>query len=209
MPGYLIEGLLRPNVVGIAIPKDLRAVAPSSLFANGMSAFAVATGDVFTWDATSVAADDSLTVIKPNDLGVFDPGRWLKLTLSGGGGGKAPLLFGLSGPYTDAVVPGTFDPPVLIEVAATINTVSLLREDAGLAGNTTVDVVVNESSIFALPADRPTVSFGAGSYAFDVKPPTVGGGVLNPGDIVEVYLVEKETGDTERPQGIRVAINIA
>jgi len=209
MPGYLTTGSLRPTVVGIAVPTDLRPVAPSSLFVDGMVAFPVATGGVFAWDSTSFDPDDGTTVIKPDDLGVIDPGRWKKLAIGGGGGDVAPLLFGLDGPYNDARVPGTFDPPVLIETARTINTVTLLRRDAGTAGNTTIDVAVNGASIFALPADRPSVPSGAGSFVSDSKPPTAGGGVLNPGDIVEVYLVEKETGDATRPQGIRVAINIA
>ena len=206
MPGYLTTGALRPNVVVIGVPTDLRPVAPSSLFIDGMTALAVATGGLFAWDSASLTPDDGATVIKPDDLGVIDPGRWKKVILAAPAQ-PPPLLFGLVGPYNDANVPGTFDPPVLIEMAATINTVSLLRRDPGTAGNTTIDVLVNGSSIFALPVDRPTVSSGAGSFATDSKVPTVGG-VLTPGDIVEVYLVDKETGDATRPQGIRVAINL-
>jgi hypothetical protein len=65
MPGYLTTGALRPNVVGIGVPTDLRPVAPSSLFIDGMTALAVATGGLFAWDSASLTPDDGATPYTP------------------------------------------------------------------------------------------------------------------------------------------------
>lgn len=41
---------------------------------------------IFYYDAFSTAADDGATVLKPDDVGAGDPGRWLVVPGTGGGG---------------------------------------------------------------------------------------------------------------------------
>ena len=43
--------------------------------------------ELWYFDENSTATDDGATILKPNDLGALDPGRWLIDTSGGGGGG--------------------------------------------------------------------------------------------------------------------------
>tara|TARA_Y100000034_G_scaffold67010_1_gene80863 strand:+ start:2207 stop:3811 length:1605 start_codon:yes stop_codon:yes gene_type:complete len=77
-------GTPRAVVMTADVP-GLRAVE-SMYFVDGMIA-RINIGNFYEWDSTNLAADDGTNVIKPDDIGVLAPGRWLLTTLGGGGGG--------------------------------------------------------------------------------------------------------------------------
>lgn len=195
----------RPSIVGIGPPTDLRPVLPSSLFRDFMQAF-TASGP-FVWDSASVLPDDGVTVIIPNDIIFPAPGRWLK---TGSASGAGVIDFTLSGQYSGAVVPGFFDPPVIVQVGFTIDHVFLVRRTAGTGSRTQVDVTKNGVSIFNAPGDQPRVNATDGDYASaigNVFAP--GANVFVPGDILEVSLEKVEGfkgGPPAGPEGVRVTI---
>lgn len=71
----------------------------SSLFTAGMLALVTISGTrtLFSWDASSMAADDGTTVIKPNDISGGDPGRFLYLPLSQGVSTSNQIVPAISG----------------------------------------------------------------------------------------------------------------
>lgn len=66
---------VRPEIEGLTTAAGVRQIAPSAIFAPGMRC-STSIG-LFLWDATSLVADDGATVLRPNDVGVGDPGRWI------------------------------------------------------------------------------------------------------------------------------------
>lgn len=73
----------RPLISGVTNAAGLRAVAPSASFGQGITAVVAGLGS-FAFDTASLAVDNGTTVIKPDDILVGNPGRWLA---TGGGGG--------------------------------------------------------------------------------------------------------------------------
>jgi len=55
-------------------------------------------GELWIYDSANTSVDDGTTVLKPDDLGGGDPGRWLVVSAGGGGGG------GGSGSSIDQVI---------------------------------------------------------------------------------------------------------
>jgi len=82
----------RPLISGVTNAAGLRAVAPSASFGQGITTVVAGLG-AFAFDTASLAVDNGTTVIKPNDILVGNPGRWLAV----GGGGAEYAQF-----YTDA-----------------------------------------------------------------------------------------------------------
>lgn len=71
------------GVFVVALVGNLRALLP---LATNLVAFLVdldvvgdGQGGQYRWVALSTAADDGISIIKPDALGVLDPGRWLKM----------------------------------------------------------------------------------------------------------------------------------
>src|SRR3990167_1821384 len=87
MPAPYFQTSSRPLLVAADAP-TLRAVA-SNLFSQGMVSRVIGIATVFDWDPASLAVDDGMTVIKPNDIPALSPGRWILSTFGGGGGGGA------------------------------------------------------------------------------------------------------------------------
>lgn len=118
--------------------------------------------------------------------------------------------FLLSGAYSSASLPGTFDPPFLTDSPSTVTHVSMIRRTAGSSGVTKVDILKNGASIFIHDADKPQVNAGAGNYAISIVDVFVGGVLtLVPGDILEAVLQSAETyaaGPPEGPEGLCVKI---
>ena len=206
---YLQGAPIRP-LVCVEFPTDLRPAEPSALFVPWMLAFVWNVKDFFVWHATSLDADDGATVIKPNDLGAGDPGRWKRLG-SGGTMAVETYLFRLDGPYAGAIIPGTFDGPMLVISARTIANVWLLRRRSGGAGTTRIAVAINGANLFPLPANEPQVTAVMGDYAVASSNTFVPGmATLAPGDAVEVYLQESETDvPPNTPEGLCVVIEFA
>lgn len=163
----------------------------------------------FAWDSVSVAADDGVNVIKPNDLAPIDPGRWLRLASPVPPPGAGELHFTLSGMYAGAIVPGVFDPLYIAPLGFTITSVQVMRRTAGLAGSTDIDVTKNGVSILAAPP--LSVTAGAGDNATVVTAAFApGANVFLANDILEVVLVAVETfnpGLPVGPEGLRIVIN--
>lgn len=204
MSGYLKGCTLRPLLVGVTTPLALRAVEPSSAFIVGMIAMLAPFGVMYEWDPLSTDPDDGSIIIRPNDIAPANPGRWLLLTR--GVSAPAPAVFELNGPYNGAT-PGTWvGGPIVCGTPREISLVTMVRRAAGTGGDTTVDVYLNGSSIFAAAGDRPTVAFGAGDYAISKKAPTLPA-VCASGDIIDVALVDAELGGATKPEGLCVIVS--
>lgn len=194
----------RPTITGLAVLTDLRDVLPSSLFASGMRA---ETGSgPFAWDAASLLADDASTVIRPTDVPVLSPGRWIKQASTSPGSGRLEFL--ISDVYSGVIVPGFFEPPVVVDVGFTLDRVYLQRRTAGASGSTIVDVLKNGTTIFSgLP---PRVFASSGNYATaNGSAFTLGANVYTPGDVLEVLLSQVELfsgGPPPGPEGLRVTL---
>lgn len=73
--------------IAMILPKtsmaDLRAVATTDANAQYFEAMVHVAGNAtfFYFDAASTAVDDGATILKPDDILVANPGRWLKLTV--------------------------------------------------------------------------------------------------------------------------------
>lgn len=73
------------SVTEITFPGNLAQVLsiialrslPSTNFKDGQLYAVGQIGGIYTWDASSLAADDSLSVVKPNDITPIQAGRWL------------------------------------------------------------------------------------------------------------------------------------
>ena len=63
--------------------------------------------------------------------------------------------------------------PTLVTVARTINSVKILRQDAGSSGTTTIDVNKNGTTIFTTQANRPSVTYTDGDNATDSGTPDI------------------------------------
>lgn len=77
--GTILAGILGSGLKSVAgldadTASDIRTV---SLYGNGMQAYCAALNAYFRFDSNSVAADDGATVLKPDDVPVGNPGRWL------------------------------------------------------------------------------------------------------------------------------------
>lgn len=83
------------GVVSITFPGNLTQVAtadglrglPSFGLTNGQIAGVVELASEYSWDPASLTADDGQAVIKPNDTGPLQAGRWLLYSGTGTGGG--------------------------------------------------------------------------------------------------------------------------
>lgn len=73
---------VRPEIEGATTAAQVRACAPSSAFVRGMRC--ATSAGLYIWDPSSLVADDGDTVLKPDDLGVLDPGRWILSPSRGG-----------------------------------------------------------------------------------------------------------------------------
>lgn len=105
------ETVLQPvAVTGWFFKLDAAGVRAIANQSNNKVAICVALDAVFAWSATSTAADDGSTVLKPTDTGALAPGRWLKMAIGGGGGGGgSSVIFGTGSPEGAQVAdPGTF-----------------------------------------------------------------------------------------------------
>jgi len=195
----------RPTILG-GIPTDLRAVLPSALFVRGMEARTTTT--TFAWSAVSVAADDGVTVIKPNDIAPLDPGRWLLAPATTAPPGSGELHFTLSGEYSGAVVPAFFDPPYVAIAGFTVAFVQLVRRTAGTAGFTEIDVLKNGVTILAAPPVKVTAAMGD-DVSFFSNSFVPGQDIFLPTDRLDVVLSAVETfdaGPPAGPEGLRVVI---
>jgi hypothetical protein len=72
-------------VISPASVANLRAV-PSNLFVGGMLCIVPVSAvmTLFSFDTTSMAVDDGATIVKPTDIDIGDPGRWLAVPLGSG-----------------------------------------------------------------------------------------------------------------------------
>lgn len=79
------EGL--ENTTGISLDEvsDLRAF---TTYGRNMKAWVESLNKDFRFDIYSIDVDDGTTVIKPSDIDVADPGRWIEYVSSGGGTGE-------------------------------------------------------------------------------------------------------------------------
>lgn len=119
--------------------------------------------------------------------------------------GAATLEFALNGDLGAvdlASLPGSFDPPKVMEAAGTIRHVRLERRTAGTSGTTRIDVKINGVSVFAADADKPQVAFGAGNNATSVADPTASAAYVA-GDRVEALLDTVEGG---APHDLRATV---
>lgn len=197
----------RPNIIGVASPVALRAVLPSSLFVVGMGAQIVGSNP-FVWDPASVAPDDGVSVICPNDITPPAPGRWLVSSGATPPAGSGALHYPLTGVYSGAVVPGFYAPPDIADAAFTLDHVQLVRRTAGSAGSTDIDVLKNGTSILAAPL---SIAFGAGDNASATTNTWAapGANTFAPGDVIDVHLLAVETflpGPPSGPEGLRVVL---
>lgn len=165
-------------------------------------------GDVFRWDPASVAADDGVNVIKPDDILPANPGRWLLVPPPGVT--AEPYNFELSGVYSGALVPGYFAPPILVvppAVPRTLVRVWMFRRTAGLAGSTTIQLYRNGNPILAAPL---SVTAASGDYsAAQTVAFNAGEDVLGVTDIIECELQAVESylaGPPPGPEGLRVVM---
>lgn len=83
-------------------------------FVRGRQGYGDAGMALFAWSPDSVAADDDDTVLRPDDR-ASTAGRWVKVTLSGGGGGLAVPV--LTAPSDEAVL--TIGDEVLLSATST------------------------------------------------------------------------------------------
>lgn len=122
----------------------------------------------------------------------------------------APFIFRLDGVYDGAIVPGSFDPPLLVRTSRTIVEVALFRRTAGSAGTTRCDVKKNGVSIFSGAGAMPQVAFGAGDEASSVVSAfNLGAAACLPGDYLDVTLESVESflpGPPQGPEGLSVMI---
>lgn len=204
---------VRPSVCPATLA-DFRAAGPSTLFVA--NAAAIYSGSVFRWDPASLLADDGVSVIKPDDIAVLDPGRWRVLSILSTLV-PDPFEWALSGVYSAAIVPGFFDPPIVVPSAPapitnrTCIAAEMVRRTSGLASSTIVDILNNGVSIFAAPANRLTLAAGASP---DVNISTTFGAaaVFIAGDVIEARLDSVETfdpGPPLGPEGLRVRLYFA
>jgi hypothetical protein len=70
-------------VTGIFWKSDIAAVRAIANASNNKLAFVSGTDDVWDWEAASIAADNSVTVLKPDDTLVGSAGRWKKRLSTG------------------------------------------------------------------------------------------------------------------------------
>jgi hypothetical protein len=118
----------------------------------------------------------------------------------------APFSFEISGPYSGAVVPGSFGAPLIVDTPFSMAEVRLSRRVAGAFGQTTVDVLRNGVSVFSGPA--PSVLASSGNYA-GVSTSSFVSPSFGPGDVLDVLLTSVETfsaGPPFGPEGLRVDI---
>jgi hypothetical protein len=166
---------------------ELRAAAPSSLFKPHAPAIIV--GTLYRFDPASLAVDDGVNVIKPNDIPLLSPGRWVIVTAAGAQVPPSTFFTLDGGEYstidlTDIILaaPGAYvGSPVAVNSARTLLGCFLTRRAAGtpaVGSETRLDVLKNGASIFTLVADQPIVTAAAGNYATDFKPPTAAGAAL-------------------------------
>lgn len=162
----------------------------------------------FVWDATSVAADDGATVIKPNDIAGPNPGRWVLESASSFY--AEPYVFDLSGVYSSAAVPGFWTPPRFVlpgSAPRTLQRVFLFRRTAGTAGSTTVQLYRNGNPVLAAPL---SVTAGAGDYAAATTATfNFGEDVFAVLDYIEPELQAVEThkpGPPSGPEGLTMAL---
>jgi hypothetical protein len=201
---YLTGCPARPTLLPSSAAQ-LRAAAPSALFVSTMSA-RLGSADFF-WAPASLAVDDGINVIKPNDVPLLNPGRWLFIPSAAPGGF---VDFELSGVYAAAIVPGTFDPMWSPKTNATITLIELTRRTAGTAGTTLLDITINGVTLFLLPADQPLATAGFGDNVvqyFSIFDPAMV--TLVPTDLVECVLQTVETfklGPPPGPEGLRVRL---
>lgn len=195
----------RPLIVGIGAPTDLRVVLPSVLFRQGMEARTAA--GVFVWDAASVAVDDGVSVIKPNDIAPANPGRWLIFPPVAV---PEPYRFLLAGVFSGVPVPAFFDPPELVinpYAPRTLKRVSMVRRTAGTAGATSIQISRNGALVLAAPL---SVTAAAGAYATATTIAFVPGEeVFGPANIIDCVLLTTETffaGPNPGPEGLRVLL---
>jgi len=188
-------GISRPSI-GAASAAALRATGPSVQFGLSQPAFIL--GALYRFDPASLAVDDGVTVVKPNDIPALNPGRWL-IVPTAGAQVPAPTIFTLDGAEYSAIdlsdiilgFPGAYvGSPLRIATARSLVGCRLLRRAAGTVApgsETRLDVLKNGSSIFTLIADQPIVTAAMGNYATDFRPPTApGAAVWLAADIVEV-----------------------
>jgi len=198
-------GISRPSI-GAASAAALRATGPSVQFGLSQPAFIL--GALYRFDPASLAVDDGVSVVKPNDIPALNPGRWLIVPTAGAAGGFVD--FELSGVYAAAIVPGTFDPMWSPKTNATITLIELTRRTAGTAGTTLLDITINGVTLFLLPADQPLATAGFGNNVvqyFSIFDPAMV--TLVPTDLVECVLQTVETfklGPPPGPEGLRVRL---
>lgn len=213
MPQPYLTALALPPVT-VADVVALRGVQ-SNLFVDGCLARTFASS-FFEWSSTSGLGDDGVNVIRPTDIAIPDPGRWLLIPLSAATPPKEPAIFRLSGVYSGALVPGFFDPPHYIgvtEAARTIVGVEMFRRTAGTAGQTRVDILVNGVTIFdGVPANLPTVTAGAGDNVAGAHISLIVAGAVPAGARIDASLEEVETalvGPPPGPEGLFVKVRFA
>lgn len=106
------------------------------------------------------------------------------------------IPFELTGIYSGAGVPGTFNPPYLFLDDYTIQSVSILRRNAGISGTTMVDVLKNGVSIFANDTVKPQVDFDDGDYAINTVSSFVNDSIST-NDYIDIILETAEAGSAE------------
>lgn len=120
---------------GVDMLSNLQAIPASSRFPN-MVIFVASEETQYYWDNTSVAAPAPPNVIKPDDITLPDPGRWIQFGGTGGGVNKVEY----------------------VKVAFDFNTISPLTLLSLSAGQTVTDCEVVITEEF----DDPSTSLSVG-----------------------------------------------
>lgn len=143
----------RPLISGVTNAAGLRSVAPSTTFGQGITAVVAGLG-TFAFDTASLAVDNGTTVIKPNDVLVGNPGRWLAV----GGGG-------LGGVGTPGAIAYFSAPTTLAD--------SLLTQSGGQFNTTSTGFTFSGSQTWTLPVNTFALSIGAPAANGTLKLDTV------------------------------------